>query len=271
MATPRKREADEVSLFPFLSILACLIGALTLVISGLTVASIGQGQEDESVKRADEHDLLSGALARVRAEIEALGRRHAAYAEQQRALAALDDQLVALRQAVDEREREADAAEKDAAALREQTLRTEAEIANRKRELRERELAMGKLDKRVAERRAPPPDPQVVILPADRTGDAPVLRPRFVEVAKRGIAFRRGGERIEVAPKDIAEHAGFTDLLREVEADAAGQIVFLLRADAYGVWSLTRAATDQIGPRYGLLPIRGSGAIDLSKFGRGAQ
>ena len=52
----RSSSGDEVSLFPFLSILACLIGALVIIIVVLVVAQTDriEGRAPEEIKMAQE-------------------------------------------------------------------------------------------------------------------------------------------------------------------------------------------------------------------------
>ena len=54
--------ANAVSLFPFLSILACVIGALTLIISSLSLSQVSAGRQDEDVARAEDYVALQNSL-----------------------------------------------------------------------------------------------------------------------------------------------------------------------------------------------------------------
>ena len=69
MARERASAGPEISLFPFLSILACLIGALTILIVALSVSEILQGRKDESVARAEDYVALQTEIADREAEI----------------------------------------------------------------------------------------------------------------------------------------------------------------------------------------------------------
>ena len=53
----KKKKADlEVSLFPFLSILACVIGILTLMITAIVIAQIDPEAVNEKIETALEDD-----------------------------------------------------------------------------------------------------------------------------------------------------------------------------------------------------------------------
>ena len=62
---------NDVSLFPFLSILACVIGVLTLMISALALMQM----DDDVVVRAEEYDSTIAELDRQRASHSALERQ----------------------------------------------------------------------------------------------------------------------------------------------------------------------------------------------------
>ena len=70
MGRGRASAGPEISLFPFLSILACLIGSLTILIVALSVSEVLQGRKNEAVARAEDYVALQDELAEREAEIE---------------------------------------------------------------------------------------------------------------------------------------------------------------------------------------------------------
>ena len=73
MAKPRRNEDEGVSLFPFMSILACLIGILTLMISvSMTANQQKQGLTQEEVVRAKQNDQLKRKMAKIQVDVDAL-------------------------------------------------------------------------------------------------------------------------------------------------------------------------------------------------------
>ena len=70
MARGRTSAGPEISLFPFLSILACLIGSLTILIVALSVSEVLQGRKDEAVARAEDYVALQDEMVEREAEIE---------------------------------------------------------------------------------------------------------------------------------------------------------------------------------------------------------
>ena len=73
MAKRRRSSGDEVSLFPFLSILACLIGALVMIIVVLVVAQTekAEGRTPQEIQMAQEVLNIKKELEK-RAEMEAV-------------------------------------------------------------------------------------------------------------------------------------------------------------------------------------------------------
>src|SRR5687767_1559772 len=87
MSRRRRRSRVGVDLFPFLSIIVCVIGILTLLISALAVAgSVGKERADRVDRRAD----LEGELKRLAREAAELQRLTA----EARELAGRRDRLV---------------------------------------------------------------------------------------------------------------------------------------------------------------------------------
>ena len=87
MAKRRSSSGDEVSLFPFLSILACLIGALVIIIVVLVVA-----QTDRIEGRAPEEIKMAQEVLNIKKELE----------EREKEKAKLDEKLAELKKVEEE-------------------------------------------------------------------------------------------------------------------------------------------------------------------------
>ena len=76
----RRADSEEsaVSLFPFLSILACVIGSLTLMITALALTGMNTGpaggREESEVRRAEEYMVLQREIEECQAKIDALSK-----------------------------------------------------------------------------------------------------------------------------------------------------------------------------------------------------
>ena len=58
MARRRKRSELAVSLFPFISVLSCVIGTLTLMIAAAAIGEVAQDLEDEPRESISDAPLL---------------------------------------------------------------------------------------------------------------------------------------------------------------------------------------------------------------------
>lgn len=261
MARLKKKSSDSVSLFPFLSILVCLIGTLTLIITGMTVASIGRDQDDESVKQADEYDRKQAVLAKLEAELnqrasgvvafEALSDQIDAAIKKQ---GVLTDQLAAKEKA-----------EADLKALTDELADLKRSAASVVSKVKALELKRDEVKAEIANLKRPVA-PEVVVLPAERGGDGSKYRPKFIEVTKEGLVLHGRETPLKIPTAKYKTHAEFSKLLEEVKTSTDKQLVFLLREDAYHVLSGLKSFALINDARFGVLPVRGNGKLDLREF-----
>jgi len=252
--------ANGVSLFPFLSILACVIGALTLIISALSLSQVSAGRENADIARAEDFVVLQNALESKQREIAKLqeqAERENAELARMRKLEAeekrLRSEVEALKKTRDERltlaaEAEARRVEIDnltagGQALVEEIATTEKELAGLEKEA-------------TSERR-------VQILPSRGTSR---IAPSFVEVAKDGLVLHTRSRSIEVARAKIATDPNLKKLIDATQRAERGTIVLLLRPDGYPTYSTFRAAARQRGWPYAKLPLLTAGPVDLKLF-----
>ena len=71
MVKRRKKESESVSLFPFLSILACIIGVLTLLIVGLSLSQM----DDSVIENARQYQQVRAEERTTKEQIEAINDR----------------------------------------------------------------------------------------------------------------------------------------------------------------------------------------------------
>ena len=94
MAQARARSDAEISLFPFLSILVCLIGSLVLLIVILTIVQtrMGDGRTPQEIDRAAEALRLKKEITEREKQLEQLKKESPAAANKD----ALQKQLTAI-------------------------------------------------------------------------------------------------------------------------------------------------------------------------------
>jgi len=254
VARARRRAQISVSLFPFLSILACVIGALTLLI---TASAIGQVATDTI--DLEHYEKLERNIARDREQLAKLS----ALSEE---LATLDADILRSR---DEKQRmrgEKDRARKQ--LQRSAPLREELRIASL--ELESLEAQLQRVDAEVLARTlelestgASLVDSPIVIQP---TGSGYGLDPHFTECRAEGLVLYEGAERrpTEVNAKNVTTSAHLRRFLRRVRGRPAATLVFLIRPGGVHVCTDARRMAREMRITSGEIPVPGEGAFDFS-------
>ncbi len=256
MAGRRRRQDLSVSLFPFLSVLACVIGTLTLLIAALAIgemasdldpaASTGDPEASEQEIQAwtDRIAVLKKRLDQAleeRKRLTTLERRLSGFGISSKARAQ------ELESAVDRRLEDARIHRRKRAA---------------DRELREARSSIQLLEKELALSRLPSEDAPIEILPRGR-GD--LLVPYFVECRTGGVRLlkRSGDWSEELHLDDLVERGRFKVFLEKVRSLGNASAIFLIRPDGTESFRKAAALAEALYVRYGKLPVPGKGKIDF--------
>lgn len=272
MVKRRKRGEEAVSLFPFLSILACVIGVLTLMITAL---ALGQLEEEshaaEQYERSDEYKRLAGEIEVDEQELERI-KQTIADAEQMRIdLGRAKEELEKL-----QAEQLAKAkVETTKTELAEEANRLQEQIAKIEAKLADLEKLIQRINEELLRRKAPPKEAEIVIRENDRkpSANVPDLQYTFVECRSDGVVIYDGGKRTPVARKQLGnrEQPYFQLVERTAEAQDKGAcLLFLVRGDAYGTYSDAQRIARSRRCLTSKLPVPGQGDIDVSVFGESA-
>jgi hypothetical protein len=271
MAKRASNAGGGVSLFPFLSVLACLIGILTLMISvTIAVKSLETaGRDKDELARAKENQALLARQRNLQKELAALKTtvktHHAAAVELQE----LEDRRIVLRRKLDEQSALLKPPAPTDKALQKlvETVVDTIEALRKERPTLEKKLADLKAE---LERRKIKPDrepPPILVRPGG-TGSANIALVSFVECDSTGIVIhRRNGPRTNVSLAAIGTDPAFNKFLEEAKGQRGSMILFLLRDT--GNPAYVRAAgwaEHQFQLRTGKLPLPGKGEVDLSLF-----
>jgi len=263
MSRRRRRTDNPVSLFPFLSILACVIGTLTLLIAGLSLGAMvvdTRGAEYAEVTEA----IAGGVLEKENLE-RVVVEAHEVAEELRRASMdrlMLDERLSAAEDFVEqvaELTREKEEMEWDRMALEVALEETHAQIAETESEMEARREILKS-------------DPEIRIIgpPAEEGGRR--LRPRFVECRQRSIVLNAGGVEADqrtVFAHNLPEDPAYQKFLRQVKRQASSGwiVVFLIRPGGVSTFDAAYyGGALRNGVRSGYLPVPGNGALDLSLF-----
>lgn len=243
-----------VTLFPFLSILACVIGTLTLMIAALAIGEMATQTptRDRVTSEADLQDLVG----RIETESRSLGKTLAA----ERRLSSVRDAIKAQGFARDATPDQIKQQLSDRRAVSELTAKRE----QLDREVSELRAAAEVLETEIRNRSVLAEDAPVEILPH---GTGSLLAPYFVEALPEGVRIRRkdGAWSEEWSLDDILERGRFKVFLEEVRVRGNATVIFLVRP--LGVDTFRRAellATTHY-VRFGKLAIPGTGVIDFQK------
>ena len=262
--TRRRRSKLSISLFPFLSILACVIGTLTLLITAL---ALGQMDTDEVASEL-RLDYLKRQIEKTRARIEQLkedlGEVESGADDLQKQLA---DAIVELERL--KRLKEALLENVDKEVKPEIDVPTvdpemhEKRKAQMEEELQSQEELKQKLLAELKQRKRPPEEAEVIIQPG---GSGIDLEPTFVECAASGIVVYEGEKPRRVLRADLSSDKDFLALLDRVAADPKATVIFLVRDDALSTYYAALSLARSRYARNGKLPVIGHGKIDLSMF-----
>ena len=268
MARRRKDDGEGVSLFPFLSILACLIGILTLMISLMSRmnSSDTAGQSEEDIARAKKRSQLVSLAQGLEVEIDDLDKR----IKKERASSL---QLAKLR---DERQK----LEGKSADLKKQQNMSPDEIKASNEKLQQEIASLvdknGQLEKKAKEikdeitaRKAAPDPPKSVQVRPGGSGNNRPSSVFFVECSDKGInLYKRGGAKPQFIPTDqIAKSPAYQDYLSKIKRVRDPMVLYLIRRSGYSTyrWAANEALTKH-ELRTGKLPLPNDGKLDLSAF-----
>lgn len=267
MARRRNEPDDDISLFPFLSIIACVIGVLTLMISTLALSQM----DNDVVASAEKHEQVKQQIEKVRADIAKIKQR----IEQETSAAdrAVSDQQQAMQSSREELER---LQQQLADALKQQQQLAEIKIViptvpedqretieDMNSQLQQLTEKLAQLEKEISERKLPPKESEVSILPS---GSGQDFNPYFVECAAGAIVLHTALKPEQIRAAEMATNESFRKVLEKAANDAKGTVLFLVRSDGLGTYHAARRLADAAEVRNGKLPVVGKGRIDLSRF-----
>ena len=261
----RQKKKQEISLFPFLDILACVIGNLILIITAVVLESVDTDKladlfQNEAIQKQTEENLET-----IRKLEESLEKLKQESASSDSRVQKAQQQLVEAERA----QREAKGRllnvpppppppdEEDTAELKKRNLEIQEMIAEMKR-----------IEAKIADKKKKP-DQSISILYANKGGSG-VRRPFFVEVKKNEIVlipndldFKnlfKDEKPIKIPAGKIANDKSFEKLMNYVKDQKAIRgplrrrrdtiITFLIRPDAVNTYNTAKNVVDQFEKKY---------------------
>lgn len=274
MAKRRSSEGGEVSLFPFLSILACLIGALVLMIVVLVMSQVGkaEGRSAEEIKRAQDFIQMKKEIAE-RAKLDVtLKEKIASLEEIKKQMDERQQRFVKLRRLLDtskeiqatnlklsqQMQKELDDLLLEIDGLKKQQTESKIEITKLMTELKQRQVPE---DKKV---------PPIIVQPSG-SGMAEDTKVFFVEAAGGALkilgAWGTEDYRLPANAETVLGDVTYNHFLTEVAKLPKALVLFLVRDDGQGAFNNGAGRADNdYKVRIGKLPIPGRGTLDLKTF-----
>ncbi|NQV25762.1 MAG: hypothetical protein HQ518_15495 [Rhodopirellula sp.] len=265
MARRPRDNDDDVSLFPFLSIIASVIGVLTMMIATLALAQM----DTKDVELIEEYESAARNVADAETAVAELQKiindrvgPDAAtlrddLSKNEKELTQLLKEMAEIQQKLKEQEKvkivipKLDPAQRESVASMAGELKAlEEEIAQMEKELSEREEAS---------------QSKVSILPS---GSGVNFTPHFVECAAGAIVMHTMNPPKLIRAADMVNDKDFLALLEEVANGTDDSVVFLIRSDGLSTYYAARKLCTDREIRNGKLPVVGGGRIDLSHFAK---
>jgi len=259
----RSRKKVGVSLFPFLSILACVMGVLTLMITALALSQM----DTASIATLFEFNQLENRINDTKADI----RKTQASIDAKTRTAGIDQQELARLRAELERLLKD---KKDLLKAKDKPPKPSVRVpkvdpnAHQKRlaemlkELEEqnkqREELLAQMQTRLKRAEAP-----VIIQPS---GSGVGLKPTFVECDATGVVIYEGKEPVRVHRKDLGSNEMYLSLLKRIAEQPRSTVIFLVRDDGMSSYWVAQKLAQANFARNGKLPVIGHGKLDLTLF-----
>lgn len=265
MARRRHSNDDDVSLFPFLSIIACVIGVLTMMIATLSLAQT----DTPDVALIEEYEQKQKQVQQTEKQLQQLKREIAvsdsAALETREEKRRLDMTLVELQELLEELERvEKELAEQQKVEIVIPPIdpRARESVADMESEYESLSEQIAQLEKEIAQRKSDS-EANVTVLPQ---GSGLNFKPHFVECAAGAIVLHRGQTPKRIRAANVAKDEDFIKLMETVANGKDDSIVFLVRSDGLGTYRACKRLCDQRELRNGKIPVAGKGRIDLTAF-----
>lgn len=258
MARRKDAGEEEVSLFPFLSILSCVIGVLTLLITAMAISQMDTPEivEAENIEElVSEDQNLTTQIAMLESTVSDSNQTAVKLLQQQDQLAILLEQLKKAEDLKSETEKKVDPSfvptDVDA-----KIKELEIEKTNLDEQLTELKTELGdRMDRK---------EGTVQVRPG---GTGVNFEPSFVECRNEGIVlFQDDGSTHNVLTSQIGSDVKFLSLLDEISEDPNRVVTFLLREDGVSTYYRARGVARSRFAKNGKLPVLGMGKLDLSLF-----
>ena len=269
----RKNKGAEISLFPFLSILVCVIGCLTMIIVFINLIQMNQaeGKEPEEVEVAKEYVEVDKKQKVDQKKLDHLRQLIEDLIQDQDDMRAKREKLRRLKEMLASNEK-IDSLRDELIAKLNELIRTNKKLGKDKDTL----LAEIKKLKEEIEQRKLPPD--AAALRVQSSGSSTNVEPYFVEIADKTILIHTSLTEppLAIPTASLKQSKEFQVLLKKIGERPYRKLIFLVRGNKASVANynaanstvsgFNRVSGSKILP--GKLPLPGEGKVDLRVFAK---
>jgi hypothetical protein len=262
MIRKRLNIVPSSSIFPFLSVLACAIGVLALMLGMLAPGHAEVRSVELSAEQLTQYSTLAEDIEFADIDIDRLAKRYDAAEDVHSQLEKAELQLAELQKRHTEEQQRMKSAAERRSHLLSQADTLKLEIERLEPRLQNIEEKTKRLEADLEERRQPRPDP------ANRIRQYLVTRgiaPVFVECRSEGVVLYEADEPLAVPLAGLRKNPDYLALLDRVASTPEGVVVFMVRSDAVPTYFAARDVAREESCRNGKLPLPGTGPIDLSQ------
>ncbi|MEO1992407.1 MAG: hypothetical protein ABGW78_10780 [Pirellulales bacterium] len=289
----REKKKQEVSLFPFLDILACVIGNLILIITAVVLEQV----DTKPVADAAAYEAKLLIKENQEQQIETLQQQ---YESMRAESSSRNGDIEQLEQQIVQAEAELKQAQSQMAAISESIPKVDPSLLQEKKlreqEQRQIEADITKIKADIKERNIKP-EQSISLLPgkvSSQNGDDP-LRSVFVEINKAGLIiypdqplWKEKKTRI-IQAASIPSDGSLGKLMNIVLGDKTAIVTFFMRPDGLNVYNAVRSRFDnfqktnqdkltrpidaakpdgdlQLRKLYAVVPLPGEGVLDFSEI-----
>lgn len=254
-----------------MSILACLIGILTLMISvSMKVREMDRkGHSEEEMARAIANRDLRNKAAALTKEIATLNGRFTKEKATAAELAKLEDHRIVLRDRLGEIRKAVEPDHGDA-ALQKIVENLKLEITRLKQQRPPLDKQLAALRKELAKRKEPPKAVASVIVRPGGVGSRDAKHLFFVECTSTGLVLHSAGTPSKpISTAAIETNEEYNNLLAKARRTRDSMVLFLIRKGGNTAYSWAAGVAEtKYKLNTGKLPIPNDGKIDLSLFSR---
>jgi len=268
MVKARSTQDTEVSLFPFMSILVCVIGILMLMITAIALGQIGKdnvSEEEvaEQAQRVNEYAQIQKQIRSDASLVADLKQSADSTTKKKQQLEAALEELANLKQLRKQADDLAKTMDEELARSQAEADRLREEIQQTEAEIQDTDTSVKKLKSELDERKKPPEEADVIIQPS---GSGAQWKPTFVECAASSVVLFDGPEPKRVPRSKLSKSEDFARLLDRIRNQDDATMIFLIRPDGIGTYNAARHIARTQYVRNGKLAIATQGKIDLSRY-----